>query len=124
MSKLFCICLVAAAFAIALPGDAPAQSAFDGIYAGVSATLSGTMSERRSNACPQTFVPAPLTISGGRVQTSWGQQPMDGTVTPQGQVGMHSSLSGRLDAQIDPQGTVRGSYSGFCIYTVVWQKRR
>jgi hypothetical protein len=124
VGKLFRISLAATLVAIALPAAAQAQAAFDGTYAGVSATLGGTMSGRRANACPESFVPAPLTISGGHAQTKWGAEPMEGTVSPQGAVVMHSALSGRLEAQIDAQGGVKGGYSGACFYAVVWQRRR
>jgi hypothetical protein len=52
------------------------------------------------------------------VYPSW-----EGAVNPQGALVMRSTSSMRVDAQIDPQGTIRGQYSGpACIYTYVWQK--
>jgi hypothetical protein len=117
---------IAALIATALPTVAQAQAGFDGTYAGVSATFTGAMgSNANPRSCPQSFVPAPLSISGGRAQSRWNQQPVEGAVTPQGALTMHiASGGGRFDGQIDPQGAVRGTYNGFCSYTVVWQKRR
>jgi hypothetical protein len=115
---------IAALIATALPTVAQAQAGFDGTYAGVSATFTGAMGSS-SRSCPQSFVPAPLSISGGRAQSRWNQQPVEGAVTPQGALIMHiASGGGRFDGQIDAQGAVRGTYNGFCSYTVVWQKRR
>jgi hypothetical protein len=109
----------------ALPTVAQAQAGSDGTYAGVSATFSGTMGTNPNpRSCPQSFVPAPLSISGGRAQSRWNQQPLEGEVTPQGALTLRGASTGRLDAQIDAQGAVRGTYNGFCSYTVVWQKHR
>jgi hypothetical protein len=122
MRALFCICLAVSAITIAAAGPASAQTAYDGTYVGGSGTLTGSMGGR-ATGCPPTTALAPLVISGGRAQSQWSKQPMEGTVSAQGLVIMHSAATGKLTAQIDGQGGVTGSYSGGCYYNVSWHKR-
>ena len=72
---------------------------------------------------PQGGAPWPLTIKDGVVKPPKGKG-WTGTVNPQGAVEIRNRYSMRVDAQIDPQGTARGQYSGpACIVTFVWQKQ-
>jgi len=104
---------------IAAAADA---AGYDGTYGGTSAVL--IPGSRKNNACTEFKAPAPLTISNGHVQGKWGSsQEFDGTVDGSGKVVMHSSVSGRFDGQIDASGTLKGSYSGGCDYTLTWQRR-
>jgi hypothetical protein len=102
---------------------AQATAAFDGSYSGVSAALSGAMGSA-SRSCPNFAAPAPLTIASGHARVKWGDDTLQGDVTPQGALTMRlGSGGGRLDGQIDAQGALRGSYSGYCAYALVWQRR-
>jgi hypothetical protein len=113
-----------AAGALAMPAAAqgPAIAAFDGRYVGVSIEVSKAGSH--SGRCPAVNgKPAPLVITNGVARTP-GKGGWEGTVSPQGIVVMHNPNSLRVDARIEPQGTIRGQYSGpSCIFTYVWRKQ-
>jgi hypothetical protein len=87
---------------------APATTAFDGTYAGVSRemNLTGT---GRGRQCEPPGVPDSLTITNGVVRSAGG---FEGAVTPQGAVTLRRPDAFRIDGQIDAQGTIRGSGSG------------
>jgi hypothetical protein len=93
---------------------APASTtAFDGKYVGV-------WRESSKTATPDG-VPAPLSITYGVVLSKWGWR---GTVSPQGAVVIGNPVFPRVDAQIDPRGTIRGQTSGSdCFTTFVWRKQ-
>ena len=121
--------LTIAACVLATPAAAqtaaPTTTAFDGAYQGVSNEVSTYTAGRR---CPQprVAVPNPLTITNGVLRTS-GERPWVGTVSPQGVAVIRCPDAARIDAQIDPQGTIRGLFSGAggsntCPWTFVWQK--
>jgi hypothetical protein len=114
---------------------APAHTApFDGWYGGVSREVSdGRNNEQRCYPRPLT-PPRPLTIMNGVVGDPPGEGWWEGTVSPQGVVVLRNPKFSRVDGQIDPQGTIRGQYSGElprdlqagggtnCIVKFVWQK--
>jgi hypothetical protein len=114
-----------AAFALAIPAaaqiPAPPPTAFDGKYIGVSANVAKSRNTQRH--CPRGSAPSPLTIKDGVLKPPAGKG-WKGTVSPQGAVVMRNQYSMRVDAQIDPQGTIRGRYNGpACIVTYVWRKQ-
>jgi hypothetical protein len=87
---------------------------FDGDYIGVSRESSGWGIE-----CPQSGVPAAVIIRNSVALGSW-----QGTVSPQGALAIRNQRFSRVDAQIDPQGTVRGQNSGpGCTTMFVWRKQ-
>jgi hypothetical protein len=116
--------LTIAAFALATPVDAQAPgptTAFDGTYAGVSMDVSKAVSHQRQ--CPRGGVPSPLTIRNGVVKPPTGKG-WTGTVSPEGALVIRNQYSMRVNAQIDPQGTVMGEYHGpACIVKYVWRKQ-
>ncbi len=123
MRSLFCTCLAASAMAFALSGEASAQSAsFDGTYVGVSASFRGAMTGS-GHGCPNFPAPAPLTIAGGHAQVKWSESTLQGDVTPQGALVMRAPSAGQMSGQINAQGRLTGSYTGFCAYDLAWQRR-
>ena len=105
--------LTAAIFALAIPAGAqapaPVTTAFDGKYVGVSAHIA--KSTAHGKQCPRQHAPDTLTITNGAVQSS-ARERWTGTVGPQGDVVLRNKLSMRVDAQIDPQGAIKGRYQG------------
>ena len=77
MHMLFRTSLIAAAMSIALSGTALSQVAYNGTYAGVSATVNNPRC-----AAPQT--PGPLTVANGTVRSATGF--FTGTVDASGHV--------------------------------------
>ena len=123
MQMLCRISLAASAMAIAAPIGAQAQAvtSFDGSYAGVSLTASGS-----GHSCAAASpVPAPLTISGGNATTVQGQASFQGTVTAQGvlsmKTGMGSIMTGKVDAGGGASAAVTTSHD--CTYSFTWRKR-
>ena len=116
--------LAAAIFALAIPAAAQAPApvtAFDGKYVGVSAHIAKSTAHGRQ--CPRQHAPDALTITNGTVQSS-GKEKWTGTVGPQGNVILRNKLSMRVDAQIDPQGAIKGRYQGpACMVDYVWHKK-
>jgi hypothetical protein len=115
------------ACAVALPAaaqdPAPAMTAFDGKYAGVSRDVSKTPSAHRANNCPQSGVPGPLTIANGVARWGGGAS-WEGTVSPSGVIVMRAPNGGRFDGQIDAQGAITGQIGGWgCTGTFVWRKQ-
>jgi hypothetical protein len=114
-----------AALALAMPAAAqapgPMTTAFDGKYAGVSADVSKSMPN--GPRCPREHAPDTLTITNGAVHSA----PRDrwtGTVGPQGDVVLRNKRSMRVNAHIDPQGTISGEYHGHaCIIAYTWRKQ-
>ena len=87
---------------------------FDGDYIGVSRESIGWGPE-----CPANGVPGMVTIRNSVVLGRW-----QGTIGPQGAVVMQNPIFSRVDAQIDPQGFLKGKYSGrACTTTFVWRKQ-
>jgi hypothetical protein len=107
---------------VAAQAPAPATTAFDGTYAGVSRTLEGTMIAPSARSCPPNGRPGPLTIAGGVARAPWGGT-AEGSVNAQGAVVMRAPNGARIDAQIDERGTVTGRLTSACSYQVVWQKK-
>jgi hypothetical protein len=116
---------VVAAIALAMPvvaqGPMPPTTAFDGTYAGMSAHTSKSPAHGRP--CPRWHTPDALTITNGVVH-SGTRDKWTGTVNPQGHIVLRNKQAMRVDAQIDPQGTVTGRYHGpACAVDFVWQKQ-
>jgi hypothetical protein len=113
--------LTVAVFALAIPARAQAPTAFDGKYVGVSAHIEKSTGHGRQ--CPRQHAPDTLTISNGTVQSSTREK-WTGTVGAQGDVVLRNKLSMRVDAQIDPQGVIKGRYQGpACMVDYVWHKQ-
>jgi hypothetical protein len=112
------------AFAFAIPAAAqtPASTtAFDGKYGGASAHVSKSTAHGRQ--CPREHAPDPLTINNGAVHSKEGDR-WTGTVNPQGALTIRTKRSMRIDAQIDPQGTIKGRYNGpACMVDYVWHRQ-
>ena len=118
------VILTIASFALAIPVAAQIPgptSAFDGKYAGVSDDVSKYHSS--GERCPREHVPDTLTITNGAVHSA-ARDRWTGTVGPQGTVTLRNRRAMRVDAQIDPQGTISGQYGGHaCIVKFVWRKQ-
>jgi hypothetical protein len=74
--------------------------------------------------CPNFAAPRPVSIAGGHAQLQWSESTLQGDATPQGTLTLRAPTTGRLDAQIDRQGRITGSYTGHCNYSLVWQRGR
>jgi hypothetical protein len=112
---------------VAAQGPAPATTAFDGTYVGVSRTLEGNMSASSPTprGCVPNGQPGPLTIAGGVPRyngSTLRQATFEGSVNAQGVLVLHTPYGERLEAQIDGRGTVTGRFTGGCSYQMVWQK--
>ena len=120
------ILLTIAASAVALPAaaqaPAPATTAVDGTYVGVSRILEGTMIAPSARSCPPNGRPGQLTITGGVARTPWDGT-AEGAVNAQGAVVLRAPNGARIDARIDGRGTVKGRLTSACSYQVVWQKQ-
>jgi hypothetical protein len=119
------VLLTVAAVALAMPAaaqaPAPVTTAFDGKYVGVSAHIAKSTAHGRQ--CPRQHTPDTLTIANGAVQSA-ARERWTGTVGPQGDVVLRNKLSMRVDAQIDPQGVIKGRYQGpACMVDYVWHKQ-
>jgi len=119
---LLAIAACVLAVPVAAQAPSPMTTAFDGKYAGVSADVSKTGRER-SERCPREHVPDTLTITNGTVHSARRDR-WTGTVGPQGSVTLRNRRAMRVDAQIDPQGTIKGQYGGpACTVAFVWRKQ-
>jgi hypothetical protein len=121
------VLLTIGAAALALPvaaqDPAPATTAFDGKYAGVSRDVSKNPSAHRTNNCPQSGVPGPLKIANGVARWGGGAS-WEGTVSPSGVIVMRAPNGGRFDGQIDAKGAITGQIGGWgCTGTFVWRKQ-
>ena len=119
--------LMIAACVTALPAAAqapPPTAAFDGTYAGVSGVSTRSQPGSRHRYCRQPGVPSPpLTIRDGVIQSTGGDG-WQGTVDPQGGLVIRDLRGRRVNAQIDPSGTIKGYYPGpTCLTTFVWRKQ-
>ncbi|HKM73124.1 MAG TPA: hypothetical protein VJX94_24190 [Stellaceae bacterium] len=116
--------LTIAGFALAIPAAAQApgpMTTFDGKYAGISAHVSKSTAHGRQ--CPREHAPDTLTITNSAVQSS-AKDSWTGTVSSQGGAVLRNKRSMRVDAQIDPQGTIKGRYNGpACTVDYVWRKQ-
>jgi hypothetical protein len=123
MHVLFRTGLAASAMAFAAPTGAHAQgvTSFDGSYAGVSLTASGS-----GHSCAASSpVPAPLTISGGNATTTQGQYSFQGTVNAQGVLSLKASSGGIMTGKVDAGGGASAAIttSHDCTYSFTWHKR-
>ena len=123
---LLTIALSAIASPLAAQTLAPATTAFDGTYTGVSRTLETTMTGHATRQCPPSGGVAPLTIVNGIARTA-GLGTAEGAVSPEGVVVMRAlagfGAGSRFEGRIDGYGTVTGRFTGSCSYEVVWQKK-
>lgn len=109
------------AMPVAAQAPGPPTTAFDGHYAGVSAHESKSTAHGRQ--CPREHAPETLTIANGAVHSS-AKDRWTGTVSPQGGLVIRNKHSMRVDAQIDPQGTISGRYNGpACTVDYVWRRQ-
>ena len=123
MRVLFRIRLAASAMAIAAPIGAQAQGVanFDGNYAGVSLTASGS-----GHSCaPRSPVPGPLTISASNAKTAQGEATFQGTVSAQGGLSLHSALGTLMTGKVDASGSATAGVTlgQGCTYSFTWKKR-
>lgn len=96
------------------PAPAPTMP-FDGDYIGVSRRSGGS-----GDKCPPNEVPAALIIRNSVVLGMWWQ----GTVSARGDLVIRNPNFRPVDAEIDPQGTIRGQYGGSaCTVSFVWRKQ-
>ena len=110
--------LLAMPVAAQIPGP---TTAFDGKYAGVSAHAAKSTAHGRQ--CPREHTPDTLTITDGAVHSP-ARDRWTGSVNSQGSVVLRNKRSMRVDAQIDPQGTITGRYHGpACFVDYVWRKQ-
>jgi hypothetical protein len=122
---LLTIGVAALAMPAAAQALAPATTAFDGTYAGVSREVSKVRTGGTAGNCGVNGVPGPLTIKDGVVQSRGGGG-WEGTVSPKGVLVkgvlvMRSPNASRFDGQIDNQDTIRGQVGGYiCMWTYVW----
>jgi hypothetical protein len=120
------ILLMIAACVAVSPAAAQAPlptTAFDGTYAGVSGVSTRSEPGSRNRYCRQPGVPSPLTIRGGVIQSTGGDG-WHGTVNPHGGLVVRNLRGYRVNAQIDPSGTITGYYPGpTCKTTFVWRKQ-
>ena len=103
-----------------------ATTAFDGNYRGVSRELeAGRMSSSTGStrSCPPGGIPAPLTIANGIARAGTADNPMEGSVTPQGVLVMRTPAGGKFEGQVDGQGKAAGRFHISCSYQIVWQRR-
>ena len=127
MRKLTTAICAAAAMAVPLAALAQAASttAFDGNYAGVSRRVAGgPMGGGNPGACAiPDGVPPPLTIANGMARAGAADNPMEGSVAPQGALVMRTRSGGKFEGQIDAQGKAAGRLTYSCSYQLVWQRR-
>jgi hypothetical protein len=112
-------CMLATPVAAQAPAPAPTTTAFDGTYALVSQTLEGTIEPEYAGRDCRGNRPAPLTIANGTA--TWLNAV--GSISPEGVLVMRYERAGvKFQGQIDGQGTVKGRWTGYCNYQMVWQK--
>jgi hypothetical protein len=122
----FVACILVTPAAAQAP--APTTTVFDGAYLGVSRTFEeATVPAHEGRTWTHFYssygLPAPLTIVNGVARTQWVGT-AEGSVSPQGALAIRNQRFSRVDAQIDPQGTVKGQYSGpGCTTMFVWRKQ-
>ena len=118
MRMLFRTGLMVSAMVLGLSthGTARAASGFDGVYAGVSAKVSGPAE------CPTAETPGPITVANGNITSATGF--FTGVVDAAGHVVLHTKESTRYDGQIDASGVLKaGGGTPRCAYSLVWKKR-
>jgi len=113
----------------ACPSIVAAQSntAFDGTYAGVSNTATGT----GSGCNPLKPLPEPLTVRNSIARFTGGafadgEVAFEGTVSPQGDLSMWDMFAHNINGKIEPTGKATGSVGvgdTGCVLTAVWQKQ-
>jgi hypothetical protein len=124
-SSVFCVI----SLTIGLPNIVVAQSntAFDGIYAGVSNSATGT-----DSAChPFSPTPRPLTVRNGKAQFTGGSFAsgdvvFEGSVSPDGDLRMGDMFAQNIIGKIDASGKATGSVNvgdTGCVLTAIWQRQ-
>jgi hypothetical protein len=119
------VCAVAAVSAAASAvAQGQTTTAFDGTYRGVSRTIEqGASGSGRTVGCAPNGVPATLIIANGTARNTATQNPMQGSVTPQGALMMRTQRGDVFQGQIDSRGTVTGRLNAGCAYQYVWQRQ-
>ena len=111
--------IIAAVLATPVTVDAQTTTAFDGTYAGVSATYLGTQSagnRASGRGCTKDVQrPGTLTITNGAGKVSWYAGPMVGSVNAQGAITMKSDWGAHLYGQIDSSGMIRARGGADCL---------
>jgi hypothetical protein len=114
---------------MAVPSIAVAQSntAFDGIYAGVSNSATATY----STCHPFSPTPRPLTVRNGLAEFTGGSfasgdVAFRGSVSSEGDLRMWDMFANNIVGKIDASGKATGSVSisdTDCVRTAVWQRQ-
>jgi hypothetical protein len=113
-----------AALTVAVPAQAQTATAFDGTYRGVSRTIEqGAPGSGRTVGCTPNGVPARLIIANGAAHNTATENPMQGSVTPQGALTMRTQRGDIFQGQIDGRGTITGRLNAGCSYQYVWQRQ-
>jgi hypothetical protein len=122
LGRVTALTIAACSFAGPIIAQVPATTtAFDGKYAGVSADVSKHLA--RGERCAREHIPDTLTITNGEVHSA-ARDRWTGTVSPQGSVTLRNRRAMRVEAQIDPNGTITGQYPGSaCSVSFVWRKQ-
>jgi len=63
-------------------------------------------------------------MADGHVLVRWDDKNLKGDITKQGALIMHTEADAKFVGKIDPDGILRGQYSGPCVYNLSWQRRR
>jgi hypothetical protein len=124
LAKAICI-MATIAIPIPLFAQGASTTAFDGTYRGVSRQVEGGPMGGGNAAryCQiPNGVPGPLTIVNGVARAGSAENPLEGSVTPQGVLTMRTKNSGKFEGQIDGQGRVVGHLIFSCSYQYVWQR--
>jgi hypothetical protein len=125
MSTLATAICVTIAMAIPVPLFAQGvKTVFDGTYRGVSRQVDGgPMGGGGARHCQIPIgVPGPLTIVNGVARAGSAENPLEGSVTPQGALTMRTRTGGKFEGQIDGQGRAAGRLIYSCSYQFVWQR--
>ena len=128
MNKALCTCCVMS-LTMAVPSIAVAQSntTFDGVYAGVSNSATGTYSTYH----PFSPMPRPLTVRNGVAEFTGGafasgDVAFRGSVSSEGDLRMWDMLANNILGKIDASSKATGSVSigdTDCVLTAVWQRQ-
>jgi hypothetical protein len=128
MNKAICACCVMP-LTMAVPSIAVAQSntTFDGVYAGVSNSATGTY----STCHPFSPMPRPLTVRNGVAEFTGGSSASGdvasrGSVSSEGDLRMWDMFANNTLGKIDVSGKATGSVSigdTDCVLTAAWQRQ-
>jgi hypothetical protein len=108
--------------ALVLAGPVCAETPYDGTYIGLMAKFISM--SNASHGCPTFDTPAPFTVADGHVLIRWDDRDLKGEITKQGELMMRTEAAAKFVGKSDPDGILRGQYSGPCVYSLSWQRRR